>query len=126
MSILISSLNFGSPLALGAIISVSNAALVFSYIISIGCIRVKRFRREPLLSAPWSLGRWGWIVNDVALGFLLVTFVFSFFPETPAPSAADMNWAIAIFGGVAIIAGVDYAVRGRHEFIGPVSLVKQM
>lgn len=126
LSVAISALNFGSPTALAAILSVSNAAIVFSYMASIGCLRLQRLRKKTLLPCPYSLGKWGWLVNDIALAFLSVSFVFSFFPETPDPSAPDMNWAIAIFGGVFIISGIDYMLRGRYEYDGPVALVKQM
>ncbi|KAE8842000.1 hypothetical protein HRS9139_01297 [Pyrenophora teres f. teres] len=44
ISLAITFINFGSDVALKAIVSVSNVALIFSYIISIGCIRLKRLR----------------------------------------------------------------------------------
>lgn len=125
VSLLISALNFGSDVALNAIISLSNAALLFSYIISIGAIRLKRFRNEELLPCRWSLGRWGAVINDVALAFLVLSFVFSFFPETPMPGAAGMNWAVVIFAFVIVAAGINYWVNARRVYVAPVSLVKQ-
>lgn len=59
VSLLITFLNFGFAVALRAIISLSNAALIFSYMASTGCIRLKRFRNVPLLTRHWSLGKWG-------------------------------------------------------------------
>ena len=126
ISLLISCLNFGSDIALGAIISLSNAALLFSYILSIGSIRLKRWRKEELLPRRWSLGKWGAVINDVALVFLTVSFVFSFFPETPMPGAAGMNWAVVIFVFVIVAATVNYAVQARRTYVAPVALVKKM
>ncbi|KAH6838420.1 amino acid permease-like protein [Alternaria rosae] len=95
-SLVLACINFGSDVTLNAIVSISNAALIFSYIISIGCVRLKR------------------IVNDLALAFLVVSFIFSFFPIVPNPSATDMNWASLMFGAMAIIATVNYFVSARR------------
>ena len=125
ISLLISALNFGSNVALNAIISLSNAALLFSYIISIGALRLKRLRGEELLQRQWSLGKWGAVVNDVALAFLTLSFVLSFFPETPLPGAEGMNWAVVIFAFVLVAAGTNYWVGARKIYVAPVSLVKR-
>ncbi|KAJ4983075.1 amino acid transporter [Stagonosporopsis vannaccii] len=124
-SLVLACINFGSEVTLNAIVSISNAALIFSYIVSIGCIRLKRLRGEPLLPRRWSLGNWGGLVNDLALVFLTVAFIFSFFPMTPNPAAIDMNWAALMFGALAILATVNYFVSARKNYIAPVSLVKQ-
>ena len=126
VSLLISALNFGSDVALNAIISLSNAALLFSYITTIGAVRLKRLRNEELLERRWSLGRWGPLVNDVALAFLSLSFVLSFFPESPVPGAEGMNWAVVIFAFVLVAAAANYWVGGaRKGYVAPVSLVKR-
>ena len=124
-SLVLACINFGSDVTLNAIVSISNAALIFSYIISIGCVRLKRLRGEPLLPRRWSLGRFGGVVNDLALAFLFVAFVFSFFPMTPNPSAVDMNWAALMFGALALLATLNYFVSARKSYVAPVSLVKR-
>ena len=125
VSLAITALNFGSDVALNAIISLSNAALLFSYIACIGCVRLKRYRNEPLLPRRWSLGRYGGIINDVALAFLTIAFVLSFFPESPNPGADGMNWAIVMFAGVLFLAGGHYAIRAKNTYRSPVVLVKE-
>ncbi|KAF2093213.1 amino acid transporter [Rhizodiscina lignyota] len=125
VSLVLSAINFGSDVALNAILSVSNAALIFSYLCSITCLRIKRLRGEPLLPRRWSLGWWGGPINDVAIGFLLISFVFSFFPIYPMPALVDMNWAILIFGVVFFVAGGHYLIRGRKVYVPPVSLIKK-
>ncbi|KAF2686929.1 amino acid permease-like protein [Lentithecium fluviatile CBS 122367] len=125
VSLVIACINFGSDVTLNAIVSISNAGLIFSYIISIGCVRLKRLRGEPLLARRFSLGRWGGFVNDLALVFLIVAFVFSFFPMTPNPAPVDMNWAILMFGVLGIVATITYFVSAKHSYVAPVSLVKQ-
>lgn len=129
MALVLSAINFGSNAALNAILSVSNAALIFSYIASIGSVRLKRLRGEPLLPSRFSLGKWGGPINDISLAFLLVGFVFSFFPLAPVTGgptwASDFNWAIIIFSGTCVLAGVWYTVGGGRTYVAPVSLVKE-
>ncbi|KAK5723230.1 hypothetical protein LTR15_004927 [Elasticomyces elasticus] len=92
VSLVLSAINFGSATALNAIINVSNAALIFSYIVSIGCVRLKRLRGEPLLPRRWSLGKWGAPLNDISLLWLSVAFVFSFFSSSPYTSDPKAAW----------------------------------
>ncbi|KAF2731414.1 amino acid transporter [Polyplosphaeria fusca] len=125
VSLIIACINFGSDVTLNAIVSISNAALIFSYIISIGCIRLRRIRGQPLLARRWSLGRFGGPINDFALAFLVVAFVFSFFPMKPKPAAVDMNWAIVMFGALGVLALGHYFISARRSYIAPVTLVKQ-
>ena len=77
LSFLISCINFGSNVALNAIVSVSNAALISTYMLSIGCITLKRLRSEPLLPRRWDLGRLGLPLNLYTMAFLSVGFIFS-------------------------------------------------
>ena len=129
ISLLLSAINFGSDTAFNAVLSVSNAALLFSYIVSIGCVRLKRLRGEPLLPRRWSLGKWGGLINDITLAFLVVSFVFSFFPEYPSVGdpawVADFNWAIVIFAATCLLALIYYISGGGQKYVAPVSLVKQ-
>ncbi|KAM0695610.1 hypothetical protein Q7P36_004092 [Cladosporium allicinum] len=119
VSLLLSAINFGSATALQAVLSVSNAALIFSYIVSIGSVRLRRLRGQPLLPSRFSLGKWGGLVNDISLAFLLVGFVFSFFPLAPsfgdAAWAVNFNWAIIIFSGTCVLAGVYYMLGGGES-----------
>ncbi|GAB7350015.1 hypothetical protein MBLNU459_g0689t1 [Dothideomycetes sp. NU459] len=126
ISMVLAAINFGSDVALDAIISVSNAALIFSYIVCIGCVRLKRWRGQALLPRAFSLGRWGSLINDAALAYLLVGFVFSFFPTDVNPDAPDMNWAIVVFAGVGILAGIYYVAGGSKKYISPGSIVKNL
>ena len=128
-SLVLSAINFGSATALGAILSVSNAALLFTYFISIGALRLKRLRGEPLLPRRWSLGKYGGIINDITLAFLAVSFFFSFWPfyaMSSDPAPADFNWAVVVLVSVGIIAFGYYFAGGRHKYVPPVSLVRQM
>jgi len=65
-------------------------------------------------------------VNLLALSFLWLSFVLSFFPSYVDPDPADMNWAIVMFSGVIIIASIDYYFRAHKNYRPPVGLVKKL
>jgi hypothetical protein len=128
VSLILACIQFGSDVALNAILSVSNAALLFSYIISIGALRLRRIRGDPLPPRRWSLGKFGGIINDVALAFLVVAFFFSFWPSYvligDATALADFNWAVVVLAIVGILAFAYYYLGGgRNKYVAPVSLV---
>ncbi|EAU39378.1 conserved hypothetical protein [Aspergillus terreus NIH2624] len=125
VTILLSLINIGSQVALTAIISLTITSLMSAYILSIGCVLLKRIRGEPLPPRRWSLGCFGMAINIAALAFLFPIFVFAFFPLTSKVNKQTMNWSVVMYGGVITFASVYYWLRGRHQFIAPVALVKR-
>ncbi|KAI4112532.1 MAG: hypothetical protein LQ345_006331 [Seirophora villosa] len=118
----ISLINLGSSVALGAIVSLTLASLLSSYILSIGCMFLKRIRGEPLPPAALPLGRWGLAINGVALAFLTAFFIFCFFPTTRLVNASTMNWNSAMFGGITLFATIWYLVGGHKKYRPPVDI----
>jgi hypothetical protein len=68
-----------SDLTLPAIVSISDAVLVFFHVISVGRVRLKRVRCESLHARRWGTGRFGGAVNYRALTFSVVSSISSFF-----------------------------------------------
>ena len=122
---LLSLINIGSSVAYNAIVSLGAAALLTTYFVSISCVLLKRIRGEPLRPRRWSLGRWGAPINVAALIFLSIAYFFSFWPLFTPTTAKTFNWSVVIYGAVLLFAIVYYAVVGRHEYDGPVVLVKK-
>lgn len=58
----------------------------------------------------------GIVVNVIALCFLVVAFVFLFFPTTSKPDAAGMNWAVLIYGVAVLSALGYYQLHGKHQY----------
>ncbi|KAL2829769.1 amino acid/polyamine transporter I [Aspergillus cavernicola] len=125
VTILLSLINIGSYVALTAIVSLTITSLMSAYILSIGCILVKRLRKEPLPHRRWSLGRFGMPINIASMAFLLPVFVFAFFPLTSSVVEQTMNWSVVMYVGLITFASVYYIIWGRHHFIAPVALVKR-
>lgn len=124
--VIIALINIGSTAALNTIIALLTGATSFSYALSIACILIKRLRGEPLPPARFSLGKFAIPINAFAIVYVVVAAVASFFPVSIPTDAENMNWSCLMFGGVLIIACVDYAVRGRKHYIEPVKHVNKI
>lgn len=99
-------------------------ALLTTYIISIGCVVIRRLRGQPLPERRWSMGRAGLTVNLIALAFLSCIWVFLFFPQETPVALSTMNWNVLINGGVMVLAFAYYIAYGKRVYSGPVVLVK--
>ena len=105
--------------------SLTVGAILSSYLISISCVALRRIRHQPLPHARWSLGRSGLACNILSLLFLLVVYIFAFFPLATPVTLQSMNWSILLYGAVIIFSAVYYLVYGRHAYEGPVVLVNK-
>ncbi|KAF2686398.1 amino acid transporter [Lentithecium fluviatile CBS 122367] len=125
ITIALSLINIGSDVAFNAIISLNVVSLMATYIISIGAVLYRRIYEPALLpKCRWSLGRWGVPVNTIGLLYSCHAFFWSFWPNIKDVTLEDFNWAVVMFVGVAVACGVDYAVRARRKYKGPVVLVE--
>lgn len=125
MSVIIALINIGSAEALGIIFSIYNSALLGSYTITISCVLLHRLQGGILPPhARYTLGKWGIVVNVLALVFIIPLFVFSFFPPGPNPTAVTMNWASVMVGGTIIFATAYYIIWGRKSYSPPVETIE--
>lgn len=122
---LLALIQIGSTVAFNIILSVSATGLFTSYLTCIACVLGRRISGEPFPATKFSLGTFGgYFVNIFAICFLVLAFVFLFFPAVPHPGPASMNWAILIYGVAVIFAGLYYLFKGRYEYEGPVHYVR--
>ena len=82
-----------------------------------------RLKRQPLLFRRWSLGKWGLPLNLIGLAYLSIAFVFALFPIGIPVTLENMNWASAVYGGVAIVASLYYVFFAKHTYVAPVTRV---
>ncbi|KAL0258810.1 hypothetical protein SLS55_006314 [Diplodia seriata] len=116
--------NMGSTLAFNIIVSLSLLALLSTYMLSIGCVLLRRIKGDELPPTRWSLGRLGLPINAFAFCYSLFVIVFSCFPTSTPVTTADANWAPAIWAGVIAISGGTYVVHGKQHFTPPVMFVE--
>ncbi|EME41161.1 hypothetical protein DOTSEDRAFT_135799 [Dothistroma septosporum NZE10] len=125
---LLSLINIGSTVAFNSLISLTNGTLMVSYGMCIGCFVWRRLSNQPMLPSQFKLGKYGLLVNLLAMAFLAVVFVMAFFPPTPLPALTvmSMNWSALVFVVVAVWGIVFYLVWARKRYSGPVEYVRKL
>lgn len=121
---LLSLVNIGSSAALNALLSLSGSLLT-SYVLCIGSLVLKRLRGDALPTCRWSLGRSGLFVNVAALCFLVVVFVFSFFPPITPVTPTSMNWGCLLYGFMILFSTGFYVSHGKKVYTPPVFRVRR-
>ncbi|KAE8416060.1 amino acid permease-domain-containing protein [Aspergillus pseudocaelatus] len=123
---LLALINIGSDTAFHAIMSLNVAALMWTYVVSIGCLLYRRLCcPETLPPQRWSMGKYGIWVNAAALVYVVFAFFFSFWPTSTPVTLTTFNWSMAIFLAVFIISVVMYIIKGQREYAGPVISVRR-
>lgn len=117
-------INLGSTFAFNIIVSLTLLALLSTYMLSIGCLCLKRIRHEPLPPARWSLGKYGLAINVFAFFYCAFAIVFCCFPGGLPVDTSSANWAPAVWAGVLALSGVSYLLHGKKHFTPPVIFVE--
>ena len=117
-------INLGSTLAFNIIVSLSLLALMSTYMISIGCVLLRRIKGQELPYARWSLGRWGLAINAFAFCYAGFAIILSCFPVSVPVDTSDANWAPAVWVGVIVLALIAYLLHGRRHYTPPVIYVE--
>jgi len=99
-------------------------ALMSTYMLSIGCVALKRIQGEPLPPARWSLGRYGLAINLFAFFYSGFAVIFSCFPSTLPVDTSTANWAPAVWVGVIGLSAVTYVLHGKKHFTPPINFVE--
>ncbi|KAL1863114.1 hypothetical protein Daus18300_008106 [Diaporthe australafricana] len=124
VALLLCLITLGSDTAFNIIISVSLLALMSTYMLSIGCVLLRRIQGRQLPPARWSLGRLGLPINAFAVGYSAFIVVLSCLPYSNPTTTVDANWAPAIWAAVILISVVAYIFHGRRKFTPPVIFVE--
>ncbi|KAK4701505.1 choline transport protein, partial [Phenoliferia sp. Uapishka_3] len=113
----------GSSSALNAILSSSVVFLNISYSIPVALLlfRGRHLLRPASFPEPtMSLGNfWGPVCNIVGLCFTALTTVFFLFPPELPVTGNNMNYAVVVFGIIALVATFTWIFQGKKHFQGP-------
>ncbi|RAH67844.1 choline transport protein [Aspergillus aculeatinus CBS 121060] len=134
---LIGLINIGSSVVLNIVLSLLMEAFFFSYVIPLSLLlyrRVKGHISEPqqgggdnkgFVWGPFRVRGWLGIANNIfALVFSGIVVIFGFWPANSHPTPSHMNYSVAIFGGVLILAVGYYLGWGRKHYMGPLAEVE--
>ncbi|KAK6828334.1 hypothetical protein PG990_009946 [Apiospora arundinis] len=134
-TVLLSLIILGSAVALQALCSLSVAALCGSYTLPCSLLLWRRltggirpYLMEPvdpeqgfLTWGPWRVPEpVGTIINIFACMYGLLTFFWSFWPQTNPPTPETMNWSVLVFSSVMLFSIAWYFFRAREYFKGPI------
>ncbi|KAG0159619.1 hypothetical protein PDIDSM_7141 [Penicillium digitatum] len=109
---------------LEAILSVSTIALTVSYAMPIFALLITG--REKLPPGPFQLGRIGPWLNWVSIFYCIITTIFFLFPGSPNPAPSDMNFAIAVFGVMLVIAVSFWFIQGNRTYLSTEDAIASM
>lgn len=117
---LLSLINIGSAVAYNAVISLAALGIMFSYIIPILFLLLKKLNGAHIEYGPFRLGRWGIPVNVVALAFVIFAVIWTPWPSILPVTGVTMNYAGPVFIAVIIGALADWFISGHKRFDIPV------
>ncbi|KXL46460.1 MAG: hypothetical protein FE78DRAFT_70127, partial [Acidomyces sp. 'richmondensis'] len=113
----------GCTSRLHVVLALATGSLMAAYILSIGCMLVKRLRQEHLPHARWSLGRAGLPINILGVAYASWCCFWAFWPSYYNVGAADFNWAIVILVMIMSVASV-LLWSGKVDYRPPVLRVR--
>jgi len=117
-------IQLGSTLVFNIIVSLSVLGLLSTYMISIGCVLLRRIKGQPLPHARWSLGRYGIYINAFGLFYSAFIIVMACFPTFLPVDLGSANWAPLVWVAVMILSAVVYFVHGKRHYTPPVEFVE--
>ena len=118
---LVQLLNLASTAALEAVLSLSSLALYFSYIMPTLFFLLRRLRGEPVIPAPFQLGRWGIPINIFAVLYGTFISIWLPFPSFQPVTWGNMNYCGPVLGAVIVFALCDWFISGHKRFAVPTS-----
>lgn len=138
VSMLLSLIHIGSPVALDDCLSMAVSGIYLSYLVVVVLLLYRRttgaifrydYNEDDIVNVPGAQLKWGpfncpgilGIINNAfAAIYVAISLFFSFWPSQMNPSAGQMNWSIVGIGGGSTIAALYYFVWARHIYRGPV------
>lgn len=118
VQMLLGLINLGSSSAFLAFVSVGVISLAVSYGIPIA-ISLFHGRRD-VNGARWTMGSTvGWVVNVIALLWIIFEMILFSMPTVLPVTEVSMNYAIVVFFGFMAMSATWYAIHARKVYKGP-------
>ena len=67
----------------------------------------------------------GITINTIAIAYMIMIFLFAFWPTATPVGPASMNYACLVFGATVMLSIVWYGVYARKVYEGPVVEVER-
>lgn len=117
----LNSIYFGSVTGFATVISIATEGFYLSYAMPLLARILSSFTADAKpMNGPFTLGRWGLLMNVVGLVFLVFTSITFNFPTLAPVTSENMNYTSAAVGVIGLISAVTWVTTGRKAFTGPV------
>ncbi|CEN60862.1 amino acid/polyamine transporter I [Aspergillus pseudodeflectus] len=103
---------------LGAAVTINNVA----YLIPISTNMLTG--RANMHKGVFHMGKWGWLVNGVAVGWLLFAIIFFSFPYNMPVTVENMNYTCVVVGGIPILILVWWFL-GKEQYKAKIARAKE-
>ncbi|KAL4983741.1 amino acid/polyamine transporter I [Aspergillus falconensis] len=103
---------------LGAAVTINNVA----YLIPISTNMVTG--RANMHRGAFHMGKWGWIVNSVTVGWLLFAVVFFSFPYNMPVTVENMNYTCVVVGGIPVLILIWWFI-GNKQYKDKIARAKE-
>lgn len=140
ISALLALIGIGSSVAFNDIISISVVGLYASYLVATVLLLWRRTTgsirpaseasiESTIVNAPNSTLAWGpfkmprvvgALVNCIAIAYMIIVFLFAFWPPALPVGPASMNYVCLVFGGTVLLSIAWYIVHAKKVYKGPV------
>ncbi|KAG1804585.1 amino acid transporter [Suillus variegatus] len=117
IQILLGLIYLGSTAAFNAFVGVAVMCLGASYAMPVA-MSLMNARRD-MHDAPFNLGRFGTVINAVAVLWIMFAMVLFSMPAVIPVTRVSMNYASVVFVGFGVISAVWYLINGRFHYTGP-------
>lgn len=124
MAVSIGAIQLGSTIVVNAILGSAIICCNISYAIPIGLLLLTPSRTQ-IIGRPWfTLGRFGRLVNGVALLWLILASVALSFPVYRPITLSTMNFACISVGVVAALSVVTWFTTSKKHYITPTAVIE--
>ncbi|KAH7361173.1 GABA permease [Pyrenochaeta sp. MPI-SDFR-AT-0127] len=114
------SIYFGTTTGFNTIIAIATQGFYLSYLIPLLSRILAHFSgKKTRLEGPYSLGRWGIVLNIIGFLYLAFICVVSNLPTVTPVDSGNMNYTSAATGVVMLVSLIFWITTGRKKFTGP-------
>jgi len=114
------SIYFGTTTGFNTIIAIATQGFYLSYLMPLLSRILAHFSgKKTRLEGPYSLGRWGIVLNIIGFIYLAFICVVSNLPSVTPVTSENMNYTSAATGVVMLVSLVFWIMTGRKKFTGP-------
>jgi choline transport protein len=120
VQIAMNSIYFGTVTGFNTVISIATEGFYLSYAMPLLVRILARLSgHAKVLEGPYTLGKYGVVLNIVGFVFLLFASITFNFPTLNPVNEEDMNYTSPAIGVIGLISVVTWLTTGRKHFTGP-------